>query len=406
MTTETRPQQWITTLANRWRTSGWLRAWAWSIAYQLAMTVLGRMFELSRSPWENRAFFDELLGHTVRWDGPWYEMIINAGYGADPSVVAFYPSFPALVALVQVVSFGLVGQLVIGFLINTVALAVSLRGLQILVQEYAPGAANERLAVLLLLSSPIAFIFHAFYTESLFLAISIWAFVFARRQLWWAMGVMLAISTATRLTGILVVGLCGLEYLRQRAWKPRRVLTPNLAWFLLAPLGFVSYMVVCQIVYGNPFAMIDNVRSSPHWPYHIFNPNIFETLYQETRIVIRAFLGLEGTMTLGVLFHNLFPLVALAILLLSSVAILFALRGDGVPLAGFGFAAFVMFLLNSNVRSVYRYVLVVFSIYIAAVLVADRYPQSRPVLRWVAYGGLWLQGWWYSLFLTDPQLTA
>lgn len=393
-------------LIARWHSNGWLRAGSWAVAYQLLMTALGRMFELSRSPWENHAVLDDLLVHTVEWDSPWYLMIINDGYGADPSVVAFYPSFPALVWLGDLLTFGLVDQLIIGLVINTVALTFSLRGLAILVNDFAPGLRNERLAVFLLLSSPIAFVFHAFYTESLFLAISVWAFVFARRQLWWATGVLLAASTATRLTGVLVIGLCGLEYLRQRGWSPRRIISPQLAWFLLAPLGFVSYMVVCQVVYDNPFAMIDNVRSSPHWPYHIFNANIFETLIQETKIVAKAFLGLEGTMTMGVLFHNLFPLVALAILGLASVAILVALRRDGIPLAGFGLAAFVMFLLNSNVRSVYRYALVVFSIYIAAVLVAERYPRSRPVLRWVAYGGLMLQGWWYFLFITDPQLTA
>ncbi len=90
-------------------------------------------------------------------------------------------------------------------------------------------------------------------------------------------------------------------------------------------------MVVCQIVYDNPFAMVDNARSSPHWPYQIFKPDIFESLVQGSKVVAKAFLGLEGTMTMGVLFHNLFPFITLAIHGLSSIAILAALKPDGTP---------------------------------------------------------------------------
>ncbi len=93
--------------------------------------------------------------------------------------LAFYPSFPALVQLSDLLSFGLVDQLIIGLVINTATLAFSLRGLLLLIEDFAPGSQSERLAVFLLLSSPIAFVFHAFHTESLLLAISVWAFVLA-----------------------------------------------------------------------------------------------------------------------------------------------------------------------------------------------------------------------------------
>lgn len=65
------------------------------------------------------------------------------------------------------------------------------------------------------------------------------------------------------------------------------------------------------------------------------------------------------------------------------------------------------FLLNNIACDVYCYALVVFSSYITAALVAERYPRSRSLLRWVAYGGLvMLQGWWHFPFITDPQFAA
>lgn len=389
-----------------WDRMPWVRAAVWAILYQGLLTVVGRLFELSMSPWGDFPFLADLFGHTSRWDSFWYEMIVRDGYAADPSTVAFYPLFPLLVWLLDHVFFGVLSLPALGILVNTIALAAALRALSALVAEIAPGRANEKLAALLLLSSPVAFTFHAFYTEAIFIALSLWAYRFARQQLWWAMGLTLAFTTSARLTGILVVGLCGLEFLRAKGWRPRRFITPQLAWFLLAPLGLVAYGVHCWYVYGNPLAMIDNVRASTHWTYHVLDLNIFATLAREAGIVLNAFLGTSGTMTNAIIFYDLLPLLSLSVLLVASIGVL-VLRGrDGIPLAGFGLVAIVMLSLNSNLRSVHRYVMVVFVLYLAAIMLVDRHPRTRSVLHGLVYAGILLQGWWYYLYVTSSQLVV
>jgi hypothetical protein len=95
------------------------------------------------------------------------------------------------------------------------------------------------------------------------------------------------------------------------------------------------------------------------------------------------------------------PLVALALLLGSSVYLLVVLRGDGVPLAVFGLAAFAMFTLNSNLIAAHRYVLPCVSLYLAAEVLVARRPGSRRVVQGLTYPGALLQGALLTLFVSN-----
>jgi hypothetical protein len=94
------------------------------------------------------------------------------------------------------------------------------------------------------------------------------------------------------------------------------------------------------------------------------------------------------------------PTIGLALLFVSSVYVLVALRSKGVPLALFGFAAIVMLTMNSNVVSVHRYLLPCLVMYVALVLFGERRPQLRGAVHVVLYANALVCGAIYVRFIT------
>jgi hypothetical protein len=112
----------------------------------------------------------------------------------------------------------------------------------------------------------MAFFFSALYTESLFLALTIGAVYSARVGKWPAAGMLGALATATRSTGILLlVPLLLLLLYGPREDHPDRrpsstpgsrrpsyTLGREALWLLLVPLGLVAYLGYSAAVTGDP----------------------------------------------------------------------------------------------------------------------------------------------------------
>lgn len=138
-------------------------------------------------------------------DGRWYLAIARSGY---PSLVghhgqttwAFFPLFSTAVHIVG--ALGLPGWAA-GVIISHVAFYVGLAGLYRLVaRRCSPTAAL--LAVWSLALFPAAFVFSLVYPSSLFLAASVWAFVFADEHRDVAAGITAAAATLSRPNGFVV----------------------------------------------------------------------------------------------------------------------------------------------------------------------------------------------------------
>jgi hypothetical protein len=108
-----------------------------------------------------------------------------------------------------------------------------------------PGAAAApalgQRAVLFLLLSPCAVFLAAGYTEALFLAFALPAWLAAQRQQWAMAGVLTALATCVRISGLFVAAAIGVHFLltawrarSARAWRP-------LPWTLLPALPAVLY---------------------------------------------------------------------------------------------------------------------------------------------------------------------
>lgn len=167
---------------------------------------------------------DLLAAPAARWDADWYLVIAQHGYHPEfgaftASRTAFFPLYPlGLRALAE-----LGAPLVLaGVLLSLAALAAGLYGLHRLTAlESGPRVAG--LAVLLTALSPMAFYFSAVYSESLYLALSVWVFLCARRGQWGRAAALGALASATRNTGVLLMLPLALLYL----YGPRQDRAPD-----------------------------------------------------------------------------------------------------------------------------------------------------------------------------------
>ena len=376
-----------------------------AVVWQVVMTGYGAVVERAFSHFQQLANATpppppSLLQHTYRWDAEYFATIPHGRYQIDPQSPAFYPLFAVLARGVELAGLGLFGILAAGLLLNTAATCVAVHTLREITRRVAGDTASSWVAVAILLSAPTAFYLHVFYSEATFVALGFTAYLCALRRRWVPMGLCLMPLTASRITALLFVGLCFLEFWRAHGWNVRRLASPHLLWFPAGLLGFACYALYLHLVNGDALAMFHAYDAGPFWSFHVFDPNIAATLAAQVTEVVDVVTG-DAAFTNHTFVDQVLPLAGLAGLVTASGYLVVVLRGDGVPLAGFGAAALVMFTLNSNLVSVHRYVLPCLTIPVAAALLAARHPTARPVLLGAAYVGVLLQSALVVLFVSN-----
>jgi hypothetical protein len=141
----------------------------------------------------------------TRWDSDWYLHIAQRGYFYDgpgkQSAVAYFPGYPAAM---RAVSWVVRDALVAGVLV-TYAAGLAAAGLFWRWCRDVLGAPAARVALALLLVHPFAyFLMGAVYSDALFLAAALAAFVALERDHPWLAGLAGAVATATRPVGVAV----------------------------------------------------------------------------------------------------------------------------------------------------------------------------------------------------------
>lgn len=376
-----------------------------AVTWQALFTFIGAMFDTSL----NNIFQNgtsgvnaSLLSHTMQWDAGWYMHIIRGGY-SDPTsaAAAFYPLFPLIVTLLHTLTFGLLGYATIGLIINTLALAVALYAIKKISAHFLP-VKFVWWPVILFITSPAAIFMHFFYTEAVFCAIAFTAYMFALQRKWLLMGILLALLTSTRLPSLLFIGLCGLEFMRAYDWNIKKIINPNLLYFLLAPLGFLLYGAYLLLVRDDFLGMFTAYSLTKDWAYQVFNPNIFETYHFAINRLVEVF-STDIPLDEGQLVNYLMPLVALAILLASSIYLILAKTPQrvGIPLGIFGIVSVIFVSLNSNLISVNRYVLPCLGIYIVIALISIKSKYLNILFYVCCYAGILLQAYLLILFINN-----
>ena len=345
-----------------------------AIAWQIGITIIGILIELHQSP---DGTISGIFQHTDRWDAGWYRAIATQFYnpetGASPASPAFYPLFPLLVVIVQNIFFQQISLIDAGVIVNTVALWLALAAILKIGRHFSSSKLFRLGLVFFVLVSPAAFFLHMFYGEAVFIALGFWAYLFALERKWVPMAILLAFLTAARLPSLLFIGLCALELMRAYRWKLRDIINRYAVWFLLTPLGFITYGLLLWVQTGDFLAMFHAYSTTQDWTYQTFNLNIVGTVIHEITTSTRQFV--DGAITKELVTNHLLPLSGLFVLLATSLYALIKLKGKFVPLGIFGLVAFVLFTLNSNVVSVHRYILPCLVIYLVFVAILEKKPR-------------------------------
>ena len=232
---------------------------------------------------------ERLLGVWSHWDGEWFLQIATNGYHSDDGTAAFFPLYPLLVKLV---AWPLASNyLLAGVVVSSGAtLAVLILFYELCLREWDADIATQ--ACFLLVAFPTAFFLMAVYSESLFLALTLGAFLCARHlKRWWWAGLWAAGATLTRSTGFLLVLPLAWEWWqanqssRLQFGSAKTRLSISLAWqrttgilrwsFLGLGLPFLAlggWIVYNDLVLGDPLSFfkaqanwIWNRHSQPPW---------------------------------------------------------------------------------------------------------------------------------------------
>jgi hypothetical protein len=173
------------------------------------------------------------------WDVAWYIKVAQHGYGfarqpGESGLPAFFPGLPLVLRAVHAM---LPSWVAAGLVVSLVASAVAAVTLgQLAARE--GGRSASGLAVLALFLSPYAVFLAAGYSEALFLAFALPAWLAAGRRSWVAAGLLAALASAVRVTGLFLAVALIVEY----AVTERR-LRPSFA-ALLAPVIPLGLFVV------------------------------------------------------------------------------------------------------------------------------------------------------------------
>ncbi|MBI9049899.1 MAG: hypothetical protein JEZ00_10790 [Anaerolineaceae bacterium] len=200
-----------------------------------------------------------------RWDAEWYLNIVNNGYyviddiQSTYSTVAFFPLFPLLVKVISLlVPKALLSQsmfLLIGLGVNNTLLVAALYFLYRFTDEFFHSEIFNKAIIVLFLAYPASFYFSCFYTESLFLFLSIFCLWAAKKGHWFRAAIFCGLLSITRPQGILMVLPIGILLLQSMQWKLKNF--PRSAfWLLLIPVPLLLYLTYMQALTGDFFAPI------------------------------------------------------------------------------------------------------------------------------------------------------
>src|SRR3954451_21273715 len=240
--------------------------WVWSrLAIWAAALFSLFVFVPNRHPraaiWDDPRLTHDLGAVTdvwARWDSVWFLRIAEHGYGsAKGAAAAFYPLYPATVALLGRV---LLGHYVLaGILVSLAASFVSFLLLHRIAEERL-GADGARRAGLYLAVFPMALFLQAVYSESLYLLLTIGVFLLAERKRFFEASALAGLALLARPTGIAL-----LPPLALMAWRsPLR--GRALASLAAAPAIFAVFPLVLWQQTGDPWGF---ARSQELWHRHL-----------------------------------------------------------------------------------------------------------------------------------------
>jgi len=194
------------------------------------------------------------------WDTQYFVKIAQNGYTELPGDTGVYEAFfPGMPALLWVVHLVVPSWVVAGLLISFVGGAVAVMAMARLAEEEFGTGVGGR-AVLLLCVSPMAVFLSAGYTESLFLAFAVPAWLQARRGRWASACLLGAGASCVRITGLFLAAALIVEFAAR--WLPEKFRAPahpgaaptrlwQAGWLVVPFLPVLAYFGYLKSVHGS-----------------------------------------------------------------------------------------------------------------------------------------------------------
>lgn len=341
----------------------------------------------------------------ANFDGVHFLTLVSRGYRAVGFIQAFFPGLPLLLQPVWQMTHSLAAVVVFGQLLSLTSLLVALYLYTFIAARYAkfiPSTYGWLLIVILLF--PTSFYFSAVYTESLFLALALGAFVAASRERWWLAGLLAAIASGTRVVGILLVPALIIELgLQTGLWQKQVVFSRHrlaawlkkhkgsLAKISLGSLGLVLYSIYLWYYFADPLYYF-HVQSE-------FGGGRQETIVLFPQVVWR-YLKILATVPLDLRYliyveEFLAGVGGLIILLIGYKKI-------RPSLWFFSLAALLLPTVTGTFSSMARYIIVVPAVFLILNLMLSSYPRLR--IAWLVLSTLllvfntvlFIQGYWVA----------
>ena len=196
---------------------------------------------------------------------------------------------------------------------------------------------------------PVSYFFSVPLTESLFLMLTVTSFYAAKRENWWAAGVIGAFASAARVNGVLLVpALLVLSWQMYRSLQLKKIL-----WLLLVPVGLWAYMLYSWWACGDAWAFRHAVA---HWGR---KPGFFLTALGKYLIHPHTILEPWN-----------FNLLNAGSALLCLFCVYLLIRRREWALAVYAFLSIFLPLSTGMLQSLDRYALIIFPMFMSLAIVA------------------------------------
>jgi hypothetical protein len=345
-----------------------------------------------------------LISPAARWDSAWYLSIAKSGYQFSSQTV-FFPLYPVLIALGGVVV-GSELDAVVGIAISCACAIGALYLLHRLVTlEFDAGVARNTIWIVAWL--PTAMALSSVYSEALFLVLAVGSFYAGRQGRWVLAGLLGGLAAASRNGGILLLLPLLIFYLygprsdrepdypaanglrsQLRLWprilpSPRYRLRSDVLWIALVPLGLIAYMTYLAFTVGHP---LDPFTHQQHWGRYFFPLGgiplgIWKVLRDTVALVPSLEPHLAHNLTFSGSMRHVYALAFLVLALL-----LLRICWKRLPAAYTAFAAISLAMAvsvpasNEPLKSLPRFTLVMFPLWIALALWATEHRRVRTVI--------------------------
>ena len=293
-----------------------------------------------------------LIDIWCRWDSEWQLSIVKWGYVASEDLSAGYSNlafFPLYPYLIKALTFWFPKRfqtesvyLLVGLVISNLCLLLAMYGIAKLASKLFSDQTSKNTLVLMF-CLPCAFYFSAFYAESLFLFLIVYALIFAENENMPLSALCAAGAALCRPHGILILLPAAWIYMERRGWNFRKIGTEWL-WYLLVPAAVCAYFFGLYRLTGDFFAFF---KAQSAWGRSLSDTSAFRLYFEPlfTR-------------------HNRPATIDLIMLLLSlliSIRMLFWSSHKAYGL--YALASSLLLLGTGNLYSMMRYTAVIFPVW-------------------------------------------